>query len=147
MKIEFNGIRRLIRQDDADKQQAGAIVMRGTGTDRRYLVITNKENERWLFPKGSVKKKETPEQAAERETEEESGVTGSVVAYVGATEFDDDGDQVRVDYFLLEFEDEHDEGEDRKKRWCTADELMVLLDPPELRSLMQQALPEIAAFE
>ena len=146
MRISFNGIRRLIRQDLADKQQAGAIVLRGEGEERRFLVVTNKDKDQWIFPKGSVKKKETPEEAAEREAEEESGAVGRVVAYVGATELNQNGKTVRVDYFLLQLESEHDEREDRKKKWCTADELLECLDPPELRALVKRALPEIAAF-
>ena len=70
LKVYFNGVRDVVRQDDADKPQAGAIIIKGNGENRRLLLVTNKGNDRWLFPKGTVKKKESSEEAAEREAEE-----------------------------------------------------------------------------
>lgn len=147
MKISFSGIRKLIRRDDADKAQAGAIIIRGNGANRQILLVTNKGNNRWLFPKGSVKKKESPEEAAEREAEEESGVRGRAVAYVGATEFQDEGELVRVDYFLLTVEGEVEMEEDRRRRWCKPDELLTMIDTPEISALVKKALPDIERFE
>jgi ADP-ribose pyrophosphatase YjhB (NUDIX family) len=143
VRISFSGLRRLIRGEPAGKAQAGAIVIKGKGDDRRILVVTNKEKNVWLFPKGSVKKKETPEQAAEREVKEESGVEGRVVAYVGATE---DGNHSRVDYFLVQCDEEKRMKEDRLKKWCTPEQLVELLDA-ELAELAQRALPEIMRFK
>jgi 8-oxo-dGTP pyrophosphatase MutT (NUDIX family) len=145
-KVEFSGLRRLIRQEEADKPQAGAILVKGNGRRRRILLVTNKEKKRWIFPKGSVKKKETSEQAAEREAEEESGVRGHVVAYVGATEYEEDGDLIRVDYFLLAATSESKMLEDRDRRWCKPDELLDLIDTPEVLALLRIALPEIKLF-
>ena len=145
-KVEFSGLRRLIRQEEADIPQAGAILVKGNGRRRRILVVTNKEKKRWIFPKGSVKKKETPEQAAEREAEEESGVRGHVVAYVGATEYEEDGELIRVDYFLLAATSESKMLEDRDRRWCKPDELLDLIDTPEVLALLRIALPEIKLF-
>jgi 8-oxo-dGTP pyrophosphatase MutT (NUDIX family) len=147
LKVSFSGLRQFIRQDDVDKPQAGAIVVKGTGRRRRILLVTNKEKDRWIFPKGTVKKKETSEQAAEREAEEESGVRGRVVAYVGATEINEADDVIRVDYFLLAAMSESKMLEDRKRRWARADELMELIDTPEICELLEQALPEITAFD
>src|SRR5215204_1365361 len=63
LKVSFSVLRQFIRQDDVDQPQAGAIVVKGTGRRRRILLVTNKEKDRWIFPKGTVKKKETSEQA------------------------------------------------------------------------------------
>lgn len=146
-KITFSGIREVVRQDDADKPQAGAIIIKGDGENRRLLLVTNKGNDRWLFPKGTVKKKESSEEAAEREAEEESGVRGRVVGYVGATEFTEDDEVVRVDYFLLAMVSETDMEEDRKRKWCKVDEVLSEIETPEICALLKQALPEIAAFQ
>jgi ADP-ribose pyrophosphatase YjhB (NUDIX family) len=146
LKVEFSGLRRLIRQDDVDKPQAGAIVVKGNGRRRRVLVVTNKEKKRWIFPKGTVKKKETSEEAAEREAEEESGVKGRVIAYVGATEFEEDDELIRVDYFLLAATSESKMLEDRERRWCKPEELPQLIETPEICTLLERALPEIAEF-
>jgi 8-oxo-dGTP pyrophosphatase MutT (NUDIX family) len=147
LKVTFSGVRPLIRTDDADKPQAGAIIIKGEGADRRILLVSNKGKVRWLFPKGTVKKKESSEEAAEREAEEESGVQGRVVAYVGATEFTEDDEVVRVDYFLLEATGESEMEEDRARRWCKPDELLDLIDTPEIKALLECALPEIIAFQ
>jgi 8-oxo-dGTP pyrophosphatase MutT (NUDIX family) len=111
------------------------------------LLVTNKEKKKWIFPKGTVKKKETPEAAAEREAAEESGVRGRVVAHVGAAEYHDGGDLVRVDYFLVQCEEEKRMKEDRKKKWCAPEELVETLDVPELAELARRALPDIMRFK
>ena len=137
----------MIRSDDADKPQAGAVLVKGEEEERRVLLVTNKEKSRWIFPKGTVKKKETEEEAAAREAEEETGVRGHVVAYIGAVESEEDDKLVRVDYFLLAVDEESEPSEDRFVRWCTPDEVLELVDTPELNGLMKQALPEIAEFK
>jgi 8-oxo-dGTP pyrophosphatase MutT (NUDIX family) len=147
LKVSFTGLRKFIRQDDVDKPQAGAIVVKDTGGSRQVLLVTNKEKDRWIFPKGTVKKKETSEQAAEREAEEESGVSGRVVAYVGATEFKEGDNVIRVDYFLLTATSESKMLEDRKRRWASPDELLELIETPEICELLKHALPEITEFD
>jgi 8-oxo-dGTP pyrophosphatase MutT (NUDIX family) len=147
LKVSFSGVRKLVRTEEADKPQAGAIIVKGEGDNRRILLVTNKEKDRWLFPKGTVKKKEFSEEAAEREAEEESGVRGQVVAYVGATEFEDDGKLIRVDYFLLSAVGETDMEEDRGRRWVKPEEVLQLIETPEIRALLKRALPEIKAFQ
>lgn len=147
MKIEYSGLRDVVRRDDADKPQAGAIVVKGSGQRRRFLLVTSMSGDRWIFPKGTVKKKETSEEAAEREAEEEAGVKARVVAYVGGIEMQEDDELVRIDYFLLAAEEESEMEEDRKKRWCTPDEIKELVHTPEICSLIETALPDIMAFE
>ncbi len=51
---------------------AGGVVYRQAGMGPEFLLI--KAKGRWLFPKGNVKKAETPEQAALREIAEETGL-------------------------------------------------------------------------
>jgi 8-oxo-dGTP pyrophosphatase MutT (NUDIX family) len=147
LKIEFSGVRKVVRQEEVDKPQAGAIIIRGNGDDRRFLLVTNKGGDRWLFPKGTVKKKEYSEEAAEREAEEESGVRGRVIAYVGATESDEEGESIRVDYFLLAYRGEVDVDEARERKWCKSDELVSWIDTPEICALLEVALPEIEQFD
>ncbi len=147
MEVIFEGVRPLVRRESADIEQAGAIVVRASGDERRLLLVTNKEGDRWIFPKGTIKKSETPEEAAQREAEEESGVRGRLLAYVGATVDEEDGEQIRVNYFLLRSIGKPGEGEDeRRMRWCTADEALELISAKALRELMVLALPEIMKF-
>jgi 8-oxo-dGTP pyrophosphatase MutT (NUDIX family) len=60
----------------------------------------------WSLPKGHVEDGETPEQAAVREVEEETGIRGTVMAPLGTIDFWFVADQRRVHktvhHFLLE---------------------------------------------
>jgi 8-oxo-dGTP pyrophosphatase MutT (NUDIX family) len=148
MQVIFDGVRALIRREYAGLEQAGAIVVRGSGPTRRILLVTNKEGDRWIFPKGTIKKSETAEEAAQREAEEEAGVRGRLLAYVGATVSADEDDEVRVNYFLLRAVGQQGEGEEgRGRKWCTPEETLELLSWPALRQLIEKALPEIMQFE
>lgn len=148
MEVIFDGVRALVRREFNGLEQAGAIVVRGSGSDRQILMVTNKNGDRWIFPKGNIKKTETAEEAAQREAEEEAGVRGRLLAYVGATVSEDDDKGVRVNYFLLRAVARPGEAEDgRDRRWCTPDQTLALLASPALRELMEKALPEILRFE
>jgi 8-oxo-dGTP pyrophosphatase MutT (NUDIX family) len=146
LKVSYSGIREVIRREDVDKPQAGAIVVRGNGEQRRFLLVTNKGGDRWLFPKGTVKKKESSEEAAEREAEEEAGIRARVVAYVGGIELQEDDVLIRIDYFLLAAQDETDMEENRKRRWVTAEELLELIEIPEICALLRRALPDLVDY-
>jgi len=82
---------------------AGGLVVRG---DQILLIATH--SGRWQLPKGHLEPGESAEQAALRETQEETGVRGRVVAPLPGVEYSflQDGQRIekRVDYFLLEYE-------------------------------------------
>jgi 8-oxo-dGTP pyrophosphatase MutT (NUDIX family) len=82
---------------------AGGLVVRG---DRILLIATH--SGRWQLPKGHLEPGESAEQAALRETQEETGVRGRVVAPLPGIEYTflQEGRRIekRVDYFLLEYE-------------------------------------------
>lgn len=148
MEVVFDGVRALIRREYAGLEQAGAIVVRGSRAERRILLVTKKKGDRWIFPKGTIKKKETAEEAAQREAEEEAGVRGRLLAYVGATVSEDEDEGVRIHYFLLRAIAQPGEVENgRDRRWCTPEEMLELLEGSVLEQLMLQALPEIMEFE
>jgi 8-oxo-dGTP pyrophosphatase MutT (NUDIX family) len=147
MKIRFRGLRPLVRRRRADIVQAGAIVISDRRGKRKILLVSNKEGDRWLFPKGSVKKKEMPEEAALREVEEEAGVRGEVLAYVGATEDKSNGNVIRVDYFLVRATRIGEPEDDRQVRWGSPEKACDLLSDPALRKLLERAIPEIMKFE
>jgi 8-oxo-dGTP pyrophosphatase MutT (NUDIX family) len=94
---------------------AGGLVVR----ESEILLISTREGRRWQLPKGHLEHGETPEEAAVRETREETGVTGRVVAPLPAVEywFNERGVRIhkRVDYFLLAFVDGDAENFDRKE--------------------------------
>jgi 8-oxo-dGTP pyrophosphatase MutT (NUDIX family) len=83
---------------------AGGLVVR----DAEILLISTREGKRWQLPKGHVEPGESAEQAAVRETREETGVAGRVIAALPRVEywFAERGVRIhkRVDYYLLAYE-------------------------------------------
>jgi 8-oxo-dGTP pyrophosphatase MutT (NUDIX family) len=85
-------------------RSAGGLVVEGS----RILLISTQEGRRWQLPKGHIERGESPEQAAVREIEEETGVSGRVIAPLPGVEywFVEKGRRrvhKRVDYFLLSY--------------------------------------------
>ncbi|MDO4552896.1 MAG: NUDIX domain-containing protein [Bacillota bacterium] len=75
---------------------AGAIVVRREGSGLQVLLVKGK-NGRWMFPKGHIRPGETEEEAAVRETREETGIliriTGGVAAEISSNR---PGDRRRI---------------------------------------------------
>jgi 8-oxo-dGTP pyrophosphatase MutT (NUDIX family) len=69
------------------------------------LVILQRFNGVWLFPKGHIDPGETPEQAAVREVKEECGLSAEIIGPLGETNysFRENGQdhQKRVQWFLM----------------------------------------------
>ncbi|MBI4485873.1 MAG: NUDIX domain-containing protein, partial [Acidobacteria bacterium] len=61
--------------------QAGGVVFRSHRASPRVLLVKARKNPSlWIFPKGHIEGDETPAEAALRETREEAGVKGDIVA-------------------------------------------------------------------
>jgi 8-oxo-dGTP pyrophosphatase MutT (NUDIX family) len=58
--------------------RAAAVCYRMNRGEPIFYLVETDDGERWTFPKGRLKKKETPERAAAREAKEEAGVRGKV---------------------------------------------------------------------
>ncbi len=105
---------------------AGGLVV----ADGRILLISTRGGKRWQLPKGHLEPGETSEQAAVRETREETGVLGKVAAPLPTVEYwyVERGVRVhkRVDYFLLEYVEgdaaNHDKSEVSGAAWFEWDE-------------------------
>ena len=57
-----------------DEVSAGIITIRKETDGRNYLLLKHANGAHWSFPKGHLEKGETPEEAATRELEEETGL-------------------------------------------------------------------------
>lgn len=67
---------------------AGGIVLRREASGRlEVLMIQHSMHHAWSFPKGWVEPGETPQQAAVREVEEESGVVAEIIADLPPTRY------------------------------------------------------------
>ena len=85
-------------------RSAGGLVVRGA----EVLLISTQEGRRWQLPKGHIEKGETAEAAAVREVQEETGVTGRVLAELPGIDYWYVERGIRrihktVAYFLLEY--------------------------------------------
>lgn len=73
-----------------EETSAGGLVVDRTGSTLRAALIGRLDRRgtlKWSLPKGHIEPGETPEQAAEREIREETGIEGHVVAALGTIDF------------------------------------------------------------
>jgi ADP-ribose pyrophosphatase YjhB (NUDIX family) len=94
-----------------DETSAGGLVVDRSGPVTRAALIARHDRRGrlvWSLPKGHLEGGETPEDAAVREVEEETGIRGTVLAPLGTIDFWFVADQRRVHktvhHFLLEAE-------------------------------------------
>jgi 8-oxo-dGTP pyrophosphatase MutT (NUDIX family) len=57
-----------------EEHSAGFVVYQVQQGTRRYLLLRHRGDGHWAFPKGRIERGEEPEQAARRETREETGI-------------------------------------------------------------------------
>jgi len=75
-----------------DEVSAGGLVIDSTGTKglligRRDLKDASRERLLWSLPKGHIEEGETPEQAAVREVQEETGIESEIAKELGVINF------------------------------------------------------------
>jgi 8-oxo-dGTP pyrophosphatase MutT (NUDIX family) len=125
--------------------QSGAIVFRRDDGFVRVLLIRSMKDPRlWVFPKGGIEAGETPQVAALRETFEEAGVSGLIVARAGPPlRFESAGRNLVVDYFLVEMTAEMPSPEGREKVWCLPEDAAERIIFQNSRELLKTALEKI----
>ncbi|MDQ2844800.1 MAG: NUDIX hydrolase [Actinomycetota bacterium] len=96
------------RRRRADETSAGGLVVRTESGIRSGALIGRLDRRgrlRWSLPKGHVEAGETTEQAATREVEEETGISGRITARLGSVDytFTAAGKRIhkRVHHFLM----------------------------------------------
>ena len=145
----MSGVRELCRTlkgglNLSNIRQAGAIAVRNEDHKVKVLVVrANQHPDHWIFPKGHIEPKESAEEAAVRELEEEGGVSGKVIGTVGVQEFDSRDNVVHVEYFLIKYERDVKRVEDRETKWCSYARALELLTFPDTKSLLKDAREKI----
>lgn len=126
-------------------RQIAAIPIRRTGASGiEVLLVTSRETQRWVIPKGWPWRKRADHEAAAGEAWEEAGVRGGVERKtVGTFVYDKRRGakvfKVKVDVFLLEVAEEASswpEAHERRRQWFAAEEAARLVQEPGLQELL-----------
>lgn len=127
--------------------QAGAVVFRMNGRHPEILIVAAKKSPgEWVFPKGHLKPDESLESATLRETEEEAGVTGRIIAAIcPPLEFQSGDERVKVQYYVVVRTGDVARREDRQQQWLTPNAALKTLTHESARELLRRALPDIHA--
>jgi len=125
--------------------QVGALPWRLGRHGLEILLITSRETQRWVIPKGWPMPGLTDAQAAAREAFEEAGIDGvSPESVIGRYRYEKrmkkGGSRLcEVSVFALEVGREHarwPEARQRKRKWFAAAEAAGLVDEVELRGII-----------
>lgn len=136
---------------------AGGLVVRqnGAGPEGAVIARLNRAGRvEWCLPKGHLEGEETPEQAAVREIEEETGIRGEIVEPLGSIDYWFSVENKRVHkhvhhYLLLavagtlSIEGDPD-AEAIDVAWVRLDEMDERLSFPNERRLVEQAQARLA---
>jgi len=134
-----------------DEVSAGGVVFRRN--PRLELLMIRDRFGRWAFPKGHVEPDETAEEAAVRETEEETGVRGAVVGELPELHYVylhpvKGPVSKRVGFYLLAYrsgETRAQEGEIAAVEWVTPEEARRRVGYEGYYALLEEAEARIAS--
>ena len=128
--------------------QMAALCHRGSGANKKYLLITSRDTGRWIIPKGWPIRGLKSNETALREAWEEAGVQECDIeeSPAGAFGYDkhlDDGYDAPVEahVFVLrvsKLSDAYPEAHERTRKWVTPSEAANLVQEPGLKAILQQ---------
>jgi 8-oxo-dGTP pyrophosphatase MutT (NUDIX family) len=129
-------------------RQAGGVVIRRRDGSVQVLLITAKSRpKQWIIPKGHIEDGETAPAAALRESEEEAGVRGQVLGYLGRFSYPYGKRRVVVRCYLIKARGRASARQGRKHRWYTFDEALTRVSFPELSALLGRHARMILAMK
>lgn len=131
---------------DAKKtRQVAALPYRFDGGELRVLLVTSRETQRWIIPKGWPMKGKKPHRAAEREALEEAGVKGridrkSIGRYDAWKRLTDHFILCSVKVYPLEVREQRKKWREQTERravWFKALDAADLVDEPGLSTIIR----------
>ena len=137
------------------ENSAGGVLFREMAGETKVCLIkvsTRGGNPSWRLPKGSIEREETPEEAAIRETREETGCDGAIISTLSEIEYwytrrSDDGEKVRVrkvvSFFLMQYVSgdisDHDH-EVEEVRWVALEAALKKISYDAESRVLQEAI-------
>jgi len=118
---------------------AGCVAFRDDKKKIQYLVASSSNGEHWILPQGHIDPGETPEVAALRELEEETGVVGEIIRRLSIQEFDKGNERVIVQYYLVRMIEIKSSMENRELRWEDKEAALKLLSFNEAKNTLKDA--------
>lgn len=125
--------------------QMAALCHRGSGTDRKYLLITSRDTGRWIIPKGWPIRGLSANETALREAWEEAGVKNSTASEhpVGKYTYDkrrDGGFAVPVETLVYsvavtDIANDFPESHQRTRTWVSAKDAANMVQEPDLKAI------------
>ncbi|MDR3507436.1 MAG: NUDIX hydrolase [Caulobacteraceae bacterium] len=126
--------------------QYAALPFRRDGEALRILLVTSRETQRWVIPKGWPMKGRLPHAAAAQEALEEAGIVGQIAeSPIGAYHYmkrlkNGSAIACTVDVYPLEVEIQRPhwpEQHQRTAHWFSVEEAAEAVHEPELQTLIQ----------
>jgi len=109
----------------------------------QVLLVKTKSKKKWITPKGKIEENMTPQESALKEAEEEGGIKGEIIGeelgyYNLEKEKLDKEDRIllfpmKVTEELIDYKEKNI----RERRWCSMDEVLILLSNDDLKKLIQ----------
>jgi len=130
-----------VRKPERYYQQSGVIPFRKNGASIELLLITSRKKKTWIFPKGIIESKLSPQQSAAKEALEEAGVTGKVYKKkVGKYYLQKWNGICEVKVYLMEVEKtlkSWQEAKFRTRKWVLKDKAEELIQNKQLLKIVK----------
>lgn len=123
-------------------KQSGVVPYRVKNGTTEVLLITSRNSQNWVVPKGGIVSRMSPHDSAAKEAWEEAGVIGQVNPNkFGSYKYRKNGKIYRVQMYSLPVEavaQEFPEAGVRTRRWVDVDEAVRLVLQPSLKRILKQ---------
>lgn len=145
-----------LRMDASNKRdvrtQFAALCYRVQNNEAQVLLVTSRQRQRWIIPKGWPQEGATPAEAAATEAYEEAGVTGKafniclgIYSYTKLME-DEDDLPCAVSVFPVKVKKmlkTYPEAKERRRKWFSIAKAASKVREPELRKILKHFDPKL----